>query len=142
LTFDEDSLKELASSVKEHGVLQPILVRPARDGRYELVAGEPAGRATKLAGIDHIPALIDDIDDDTALEIAIIENLQREDLSPLDEALMYERMTSEPRLQPAQAGAEAGQGQGLHREPLRLAGAPLEIKQLVSFAQRHALACL
>jgi len=70
LSFDEDSLKELASSVKEHGVLQPILVRPTHDGRYELVAGERRWRATKIAGIADIPALIDDIDDDTALEIA------------------------------------------------------------------------
>jgi ParB family chromosome partitioning protein len=132
LTFDEDSLKELASSVKEHGILQPILVRPARDGRYELVAGERRWRATKLAGLHEIPALIDDIDDDTALEIAIIENLQREDLSPLDEAIMYERMTSEHGYSLRKLAQKLGKDKGYIENRLRLADAPTEIKQLVS----------
>ncbi|MGI8534457.1 MAG: ParB/RepB/Spo0J family partition protein, partial [Candidatus Limnocylindrales bacterium] len=94
LTFDEETLNELAASIIEHGVLQPILVRPAEPGHYQLVAGERRWRAARIAGLDEIPALIEEIDDDTALEIAIIENLQREDLSPLDEAIMYERMTT------------------------------------------------
>ena len=95
LTFDEDSLQELAASITEHGVLQPILVRPGTDGRYQLIAGERRWRSAQIAGLRNIPALVEEIDDETALEIAIIENLQREDLSPLDEALMYERMTTE-----------------------------------------------
>ncbi len=132
LTFDEDSLKELASSVKEHGVLQPILVRPSHSGRYELVAGERRWRATKMAGIHEIPALIDDIDDDTALEIAIIENLQREDLSPLDEAIMYERMTSEHGYSLRKLAQKLGKDKGYIENRLRLADAPTEIKQLVS----------
>jgi ParB family chromosome partitioning protein len=132
LSFDEDSLKELASSVKEHGVLQPILVRPTHDGRYELVAGERRWRATKIAGIADIPALIDDIDDDTALEIAIIENLQREDLSPLDEAIMYERMTSEHGYSLRKLAQKLGKDKGYIENRLRLADAPSEIKQLVS----------
>ena len=95
LTFDEAALAELSSSVKEHGVLQPILVRPLDGGRYQLIAGERRWRAAKMANLETIPAMLEAIDDDTALEMAIIENLQREDLSPLDEAIMYDRMTSE-----------------------------------------------
>jgi ParB family chromosome partitioning protein len=92
MEFDEDALKELASSIREHGVLQPILVRPIGPARYQLVAGERRWRASRAAGLESIPALIEEIDDETALEISIIENLQREDLSPLDEAMMYDRM--------------------------------------------------
>ncbi|HLL21432.1 MAG TPA: ParB/RepB/Spo0J family partition protein, partial [Kofleriaceae bacterium] len=79
LTFDESSLEELAASVREHGVLQPILVRPRPEGRFQLIAGERRWRASHLAGLTEVPAMIEEIDDDTALEIAIIENLQRED---------------------------------------------------------------
>ena len=93
--FEESALEELAASVREHGVLQPILVRPIGPNRYQIVAGERRWRASRLAGLHAIPALIEEIDDDTALEISIIENLQREDLTPLDEAAMYDRMVHE-----------------------------------------------
>src|SRR6188508_668179 len=86
VVFEEDALAELAASIREHGVLQPILVRPIAPNQYQIVAGERRWRASRLAGLASIPALIEEIDDDTALEISIIENLQREDLSPLDEA--------------------------------------------------------
>ena len=99
---------------------------PAHRRRAPLACREDRGARARSRRI------IEDIDDETALEIAIIENLQREDLSPLDEAIMYERMTTRARLQPAQAGPEAGQGQGLHREPAAARDAPSEIKQLVS----------
>jgi len=132
MTFDEDALKELAASVTEHGVLQPILIRPANEGRYQLVAGERRWRASKIAGLREIPALIEEIDDDTALEISIIENLQREDLSPLDEALMYERMTSDHGYSLRKLAQKLGKDKGYVENRLRLAGAPPEIKQLVS----------
>jgi ParB family chromosome partitioning protein len=93
--FDTEALTELANSIREHGVLQPILVRPLGENRYQLVAGERRWRASKEAGLATIQALVEEIDDDTALEIAIIENLQREDLSPLEEATMYDRMIHE-----------------------------------------------
>ena len=92
LAFDQTSMDELTGSVREHGVLQPILVRPHSAGRYQLVAGERRWRAATAAGLGTIPALIEEIDDETALEIAVIENLQREDLSPIDEALIYDKM--------------------------------------------------
>ena len=132
LTFDEDSLQELAASITEHGVLQPILVRPVADGRYQLVAGERRWRSAQIAGLRQIPALVEDIDDDTALEIAIIENLQREDLSPLDEALMYERMTTEHGYSLRKLAQKLGKDKGYIENRLRLADAPSEIKQLVS----------
>jgi ParB family chromosome partitioning protein len=132
LTFDEDSLEELAASIREHGVLQPILVRPRPGGRYQLIAGERRWRAAHIAALDDVPALIEDIDDDTALEIAIIENLQREDLSPLDEALMYERMTSEHGYSVRKLAQKLGKDKGYIENRLRLADAPAEVKQLVS----------
>ncbi len=132
LTFDEATLAELAASIVEHGVLQPILVRPAEDGRYQLVAGERRWRAARIAGLAEIPALIEQIDDDTALEIALIENLQREDLSPLDEAIMYERMTNDHGYSLRRLAQKLGKDKGYIENRLRLADAPAEIKQLVS----------
>ena len=132
LSFDEESLAELSASVREHGVLQPILVRPRPAGRYQLIAGERRWRAANMAGLRTIPAMIEEIDDDTALEIGIIENLQREDLSPLDEALMYERMTKEHGYSLRKLAQKLGKDKGYIENRLRLAGAPPEIKQLVS----------
>ena len=132
LTFDQETLQELAASITEHGVLQPVLVRPGATGRYQLVAGERRWRASKIAGLREIPALIEEIDDDTAMEIAIIENLQREDLSPLDEALMYERMTSDHGYSVRKLAQKLGKDKGYIENRLRLADAPAEIKQLVS----------
>jgi ParB family transcriptional regulator, chromosome partitioning protein len=132
LTFDETTLAELSSSVQEHGVLQPILVRPLEGGRYQLIAGERRWRAAKMAGLKTIPAMIEEIDDDTALEIAIIENLQREDLSPLDEAIMYDRMTSEHGYSVRKLAQKLGKDKGYIENRLRLADAPPEIRQLVS----------
>ncbi|HSH21383.1 MAG TPA: ParB/RepB/Spo0J family partition protein [Candidatus Caenarcaniphilales bacterium] len=133
MTFDEDALAELAASIREHGVLQPVLVRPtAEQQRYELVAGERRWRAARLAGLREIPALIEQIDDDTALEIALIENLQREDMSPLEEALMYERMTTEHGYSVRRLAQKIGKDKGYVENRLRLADAPTEIKQLVS----------
>ena len=132
LAFNEESLQELAASVKEHGILQPILVRPLDAGRYQLIAGERRWRASKLAGLDTIPALIEDIDDDTALEIAIIENLQREDISPLDEAAMYDRMVHEHGYSIRKLADKLGKDKGYLENRLRLADAPTEVRELVS----------
>jgi ParB family chromosome partitioning protein len=132
LAFDEASLQELSASIQEHGVLQPILVRPLGDNRYQLVAGERRWRASRLAGVPTIPALVEDIDDDTALEIAIIENLQREDLSPLDEATMYDRMIREHGYSVRKLAQKLGKDKGYLENRLRLADAPDEIRALVS----------
>ncbi|HEY7599474.1 MAG TPA: ParB/RepB/Spo0J family partition protein, partial [Candidatus Limnocylindrales bacterium] len=134
MTFDEAALAELAASIREHGVLQPVLVRPlpGTAHRYQLVAGERRWRASKLAGQTDIPALIEQLDDDTALEIGLIENLQREDLSPLEEALMYQRMTAEHGYSVRRLAQKIGKDKGYVENRLRLADAPTEIKQLVS----------
>jgi ParB family chromosome partitioning protein len=132
LAMDQDALDDLASSVREHGILQPILVRPALSGRYQIVAGERRWRAARMAGLDTIPAIIEELDDDTALEIAIIENLQREDLSPLDEALMYDRMIHEHGYSVRRLAQKLGKDKGYLENRLRLADAPPEVKELVS----------
>ena len=125
-------MNELAASIREHGVLQPILVRPAGHNVYQIVAGERRWRASKLAGLETIPALIEVIDDDTALEIAIIENLQREDLTPLDEAAMYDRMVREHGYSIRKLAEKLGKDKGYLENRLRLADAPPEIRELVS----------
>lgn len=133
MNFDEAALAELASSIREHGVLQPILVRPTGEAqRYQLVAGERRWRAAKAAELEVIPALIEQLDDETALEIGIIENLQREDLSPLEEAMIYDRMTHEHGYSVRRLAQKIGKDKGYVENRLRLAGAPTEIKQLVS----------
>jgi len=133
MNFDEDALAELAASIREHGVLQPVLIRPTdKPHHYQLVAGERRWRASRVAGLSEIPALIEQLDDETAMEIGIIENLQREDLSPLDEALLYDRMTRERGYSIRKLAQKLGKDKGYIENRLRLAGAPTEIKQLVS----------
>jgi ParB/RepB/Spo0J family partition protein len=132
MVFEQEALDELAASIREHGVLQPILVRPLGPNTYQIVAGERRWRASKLAGLATIPALIEDIDDDTALEIAIIENLQREDLTPLDEAAMFDRMIHQHGYSIRKLADKLGKDKGYLENRLRLADAPAEIRELVS----------
>src|SRR3954453_8579593 len=133
MVFEPQALEELAASIREHGVLQPILVRPLGPNPYQIVAGERRWRASRLAGLETIPALIEEIDDDTALEIAIIENLQREDLTPLDEAAMYDRMVHEHGYSIRKLADKLGKDKGYLENRLRLADAPPRIRELVSF---------
>lgn len=132
MVFDEEALHELAASIREHGVLQPILVRPLGENRYQLIAGERRWRASREAGHATIPALVEEIDDDTALEISIIENLQREDLNPLEEAAMYERMVHEHGYSIRKLADKLGKDKGYLENRLRLADAPEEVRELVS----------
>jgi ParB/RepB/Spo0J family partition protein len=132
MVFEQDALDELAASIREHGVLQPILVRPLGPNTYQIVAGERRWRASRQAGLETIPALIEEIDDDTALEIAIIENLQREDLTPLDEAAMYDKMVHEHGYSIRKLADKLGKDKGYLENRLRLADAPPEIRELVS----------
>jgi len=132
LAMEQVGLDELAASIREHGVLQPILVRPLDDGEFQLIAGERRWRASKAAGLATIPALVEEIDDDTALEISIIENLQREDLSPLDEAAMYDRMVRDHGYSVRRLAQKLGKDKGYLENRLRLADAPEEVRELVS----------
>jgi ParB family chromosome partitioning protein len=132
LSMDQVTLDELSASIREHGVLQPILVRPLEAGEFQLIAGERRWRASVAAGLSTIPALVEEIDDDTALEISIIENLQREDLSPLDEAAMYDRMVHQHGYSVRRLAQKLGKDKGYLENRLRLADAPTEIRELVS----------
>jgi ParB/RepB/Spo0J family partition protein len=132
LAMDKAGLDDLTASVREHGVLQPVLVRPLANNRYQLIAGERRWRAASGAGLNVIPALIEEIDDETALEIAVIENLQREDLSPLDEALIYDKMIREHGYSIRKLAQKLGKDKGYLENRLRLADAPPEIRDLVS----------
>ncbi len=141
MTWHEETLKELAASITEHGVLQPILVRPAAGGpsvgeiSYEIIAGERRWRASKIAKRETIPAIVERFDDATALEIALIENLQREDLSPLDEAFIYSKMTSELGYSIRGLAGKLGKDKGYVENRLRLASAPDDVREMV--AQRY-----
>src|SRR5438309_1734369 len=134
MTFHEETIQELAASIREHGVLQPILVRPAGDD-FQIIAGERRWRASKVAGKETIPAIVERFDDATALEIALIENLQREDLSPLDEALIYKKMTDELGYSIRNLATKLSKDKGYVENRLRLASAPDDVRDMV--AQRY-----
>jgi ParB family chromosome partitioning protein len=131
LSYEEDSLTELADSIREHGVIQPILVRPVGP-QYELIAGERRWRASRLAERRSIPAIVVEFDESTALEVSIIENLQREDVSPLEEAAMFRKMTDAFGYSVRQLAQKVGKDKGYVENRLRLADAPPEIRELVS----------
>jgi ParB family chromosome partitioning protein len=130
LSYEEESLTELASSIREHGVLQPILVRPT-GSQYELIAGERRWRASRMAKRDSIPAIVVEFDEETALEVSIIENLQREDVTPLEEAAMFKKMTA-LGYSVRQLAQKIGKDKGYVENRMRLADAPVEIRELVS----------
>ncbi len=130
LSYEEESLTELADSIREHGVLQPILVRPV-GSQFELIAGERRWRASRLAKRETIPAIVVEFDEHTALEVSIIENLQREDVSPLEEASMFRKMT-ELGYSVRQLAQKIGKDKGYVENRMRLSDAPPEIRELVS----------
>ena len=105
--FDEIALKELADSIKEHGVFEPIIVKKSIKG-YELVAGERRTKASKLAGLDKIPAIVKDFDDQAMMEIALLENIQREDLSPIEEAQAYKNFMIKTNMTQEELAARFG----------------------------------
>jgi ParB family chromosome partitioning protein len=131
LSYDEDSLTELADSIREHGVLQPILVRPSAS-KFELIAGERRWRASGMAGRESIPAIVVEFDESTALEVSIIENLQREDVSPLEEAVMFRKMTDTFGYSVRQLAQKVGKDKGYVENRLRLTEAPADVRELVS----------
>ncbi|SFN02488.1 ParB/RepB/Spo0J family partition protein [Dokdonella immobilis] len=126
--FDEALLEELAESIKTQGVIEPIIVRSTDAGRFELIAGERRWRASQLAGLTEIPALVRDIDDRTAIAIALIENIQREDLSPLEEAHALARLIAEFKLTHQQAADAVGRSRAAVSNLLRLLDLPDPIR--------------
>ena len=128
--FDEESLGALADSIREVGLLQPVLVRPAGDG-FELIAGERRWRAARRVGLQSIPALVRETQDDTALEQALVENVQRENLNPLEEALALNRLIKEFELTHQQAAEAVGRSRAAVSNLLRLLDLPQAIRPLI-----------
>ena len=122
--FAEDALNDLAASIKTRGVLQPVLVRALGDGQYELVAGERRLRASRLAGLTEIPTLVRDMTDQESLAIALIENLQREDLNAVEEALGYQRLQQEFGLSQEELARQVGKSRSAVANSLRLLNLP------------------
>lgn len=130
-SFDEDSLQALAGSLGEHGVLQPVLVRPLPGGRYELVAGERRWRAARIAGLQRIPALVRTREDAQALEAALVENMAREDLNPIEEARACAALVEELGLTREDVGRRVGRGRVAVSNLLRLLDLPDEAIALI-----------
>ncbi|PYS53518.1 MAG: chromosome partitioning protein ParB [Acidobacteria bacterium] len=128
-SFDEESLNELANSIRAHGVVQPIVVRPLPDGFFQLIAGERRWRAAQRARLSRIPAVVRDTDEHAALEIALIENLQREDLNPIEEALAYERLIVEFSMTQEEVAHRVGKNRATVANMLRLLKLPPEVQQ-------------
>lgn len=136
--FDEEALASLTASVRELGVLQPVLVRPAGDDRYELIAGERRWRAAHRAGLQSIPALIKTLDDTASLEQAVVENLHREDLNPLEEAAAYQQLIEEFQLTHEQVAARVGRSRAAISNALRLFQLPPAVQKLIVDGQLTA----
>lgn len=118
--MDESSLMELAESIKSQGIMQPILVRPVGSGKYEIIAGERRFRASKIAGLEEVPVLVRAVPDESALAMALIENIQREDLNPLEEALGVQRLIREFNLTHEDAARAIGRSRSATSNMLRL----------------------
>ncbi|MDO3435925.1 ParB/RepB/Spo0J family partition protein [Rhizobium sp. CBN3] len=141
--FDDTELHDLASSIRQHGIVQPIVVRTMSQDRYEIIAGERRWRAAQLAGLIEIPVIIRDVDDKTALEIAIVENVQRADLNPLEEALGYEQLIAEYGYTQNDLGEIIGKSRSHVANSLRLLKLPDPVRDLLaagSLSAGHARA--
>ena len=144
-SFDEEALAALAGSLGEQGVLQPVLVRPRPGGRYELVAGERRWRAAQIAGLKTIPALIRDREDSTSLEVALVENMAREDLSPVEEARACAALVEELGLTREEVGLRVGRSRVAVSNLIRLLDLPddvLDLLQSGSLTEGHGRALL
>ena len=137
--FDKEALEELCNSIKENGLLQPILVREYGDaGRYQIIAGERRFRACKLAGLTQIPAIVLDRDDRAAAQIALIENIQREDLNPLEEALAYKSLKEEYDMTQEELSERIGKSRSAIANSMRLLDLPEEILTMVAARELSA----
>lgn len=143
--FDQEKLDELASSIKEHGVIQPVVVRPLTDGFYELIAGERRWRACKSLGYQSIPAVIKEYRDLEATAAALIENVQREDLNPLEEAAAYRQLMEDFDLTQEDVSSRVGKSRPFVANMVRLLGLPVEIRDMITsgrISAGHARALL
>jgi ParB family chromosome partitioning protein len=129
--FQQDALNQLADSIRQHGIIQPLVVR-RNGGRYQLVAGERRWRAAKIAGLSEVPAVVQEISDDRLLEITLIENIQREDLNPMELALALERMARELNINQEEIGRRTGKDRSTISNSIRLLQLPPDLQQLVA----------
>ena len=129
--FDDKALEALADSIKQHGVLQPILVRPLQTGGYQIVAGERRWRASRLAGLEEVPVYVRDIDDRQAARLALVENLQREDLNPIEEALGYKQLMDESGASQEEISKVVGKSRSAVANSIRLLGLDPKLLDLV-----------
>lgn len=142
--FSQVSLEELSNSIKSYGILQPITVR-AKDDKYELIAGERRFRAAKLAGLETVPAIVNNMDDESSAVLALLENLQREDLNFIEESIGYDNLIREHHFTQQQLAEKLGKNQSTIANKLRILKLPNEIKSSLienSLTERHARAFL
>jgi ParB family chromosome partitioning protein len=144
-TFNTETIEELADSIREKGVLQPIIVKKKNDGAFELVCGERRFRAAALCGLSEVPAIIKDVADEDFLEWALIENIQREDLNPIEEAEAYQRLVEERKISQEEVAKRVGKNRVTVTNTLRLLRLPQEVKQYLAegrLSAGHARALL
>lgn len=143
--FDEDKLRELADSIAAQGIIQPIVVRQLSDGKYEIIAGERRWRAAQLAGLDSVPVVISEVDDQAAMAMSLIENIQRDDLNPLEEAGALHRLLDEFGLTHQQVAQAVGKSRTTVTNLMRLLDLNTDVKALLdqgAFEMGHARAML
>lgn len=139
--FDEDKIEELARTIHTHGIIQPIVVREFEDGRFEIIAGERRWRAMKKLGWDEAPTIVKNLSDTETASVALIENLQREELSPIEEAIAYEKLLELHNLTQEALAQRLGKGQSTVANKLRLLKLPQEVQDALlnkSITERHA----
>ena len=143
--FDDEALMDLADSIREHGIIQPLTVREMPNGYYQIIAGERRWRAARMANLSDVPAVIIEADDKKAMELALIENLQRQDLNPLEEALGYQTLMNEYGLTQEEAAGRVGKSRPAVANALRLLGLCPEVQERVrkgELSAGHARAIL
>jgi len=145
VTFNQEALQELAESIQAHGVLQPVLVRPLASGKYELIAGERRFRAAQLAGLKEVPVIVRETTDSDALAIALIENIQREDLNPIETACAYRQLMEEFDLTQSELARQVGKAQPSIANAVRLLRLSVEIQDSIRtgrLSEEHGKALL
>lgn len=143
--FDEEKLQQLADSIKQHGVIQPIIVKDLNNGYYQIVAGERRWRASRIAGLKEIPAIVRTYDELATMQIALIENLQREDLNPIEEALSYKALLDDFALTQEKVSEQVGKSRSAIANTIRLLSLPKQIQKLLeegAISGGHARAIL
>lgn len=143
--FDEEELEALSDSIREHGIVQPLAVRESGDGYYQIIAGERRWRAARLAGLTEVPVVVLDADDKTVMELALIENLQRQDLNPMEEAEGYRALMEDYNMTQEETAQRVGKSRSAVANALRLLALPEEVSGLVidgSLSAGHARAIL